>query len=61
MAKNIVFSDVNFHHKRLEALTKYLLEHNTNASTHTIAEIKAASEYLNTKIVELYKRGPFGI
>jgi len=57
MTKNIVFSELNFHHKRLEALTNYLLEHNAKASTHTIHEIKVASEYLNDKIVELYKRG----
>ena len=56
--KNIIFRDLNFHHKRLEALTNYLLEHTEEAETHTIHEIKVASGYLNTKIVELYKRGP---
>lgn len=50
--RNIIFSEVNAYHKQLSNIIKYLLEHTENDQD----EIRQASEFLNLKICELYKR-----
>ena len=50
------FSQVNYHHKRLAELTKFLLKHTKSDPD----EINKASELLNAEICKLYKKNLVG-